>query len=145
MDSKASNSNIDNIEKRKIFFSTFNNSNEKAKRAPKPIIRNIKAIEPNDELLKRLFIKDENDSDYQANKDKMDFDFQIFGGEVEVNGVTFNMFIVVSTKDTLDLIRNPNMTEEEKKEYLQKNFMGAFEEYILKCLEDLSKIGRAHV
>lgn len=145
MDSLAFDTNRDSIEKKNLILSTFRTSKEQAKKSPKPIIRNLRLLEPDDELLKRLYIKDEGSQNYQDNKDQMETDYQIIGGEVEVNGVTFNLFFVLSEEEkifTLDVIRNSNMTPEEKHEYIHREYLILFESYIIKCLEDLSKVDR---
>lgn len=145
MDSLAFDTNRDSIEKKNLILSTFRTSKEQAKKSPKPIIRNLRLLEPDDELLKRLYIKDEGSQNYQDNKDQMETDYQIIGGEVEVNGVTFNLFFVLSEAEkifTLDVIRNSNMTPEEKQEYIHREYLILFESYIIKCLEDLSKVDR---
>ncbi len=143
MDSIAFDNNINNNQEKEFYISTFKRSQEAAMESPKPVIKNLRIIEPNEKLLKRINIKDENDPRYQDKKDEMEDDYQIIGGEVEVNGVTFNLFVVISKKDNLfvsEILKDSNITKEEKIEYIKKNYLILFERFILKSLEDLSRV-----
>ena len=143
MDSLTMDDNIDNGTKKAIYISPFRANKEQTKKSPKPVIRGLKIITPDDDLLKRLRIQDEDDKDYKANRHLMDTDYQILSGEVEVNGVVFNLYLVISKSErifTQDVINNSNLSKEEKKEYLNREYISLFEDYILRCFEDLSKV-----
>ena len=98
MDSLTMDDNIDNGTKKAIYISPFRANKEQTKKSPKPVIRGLKIITPDDDLLKRLRIQDEDDKDYKANRHLMDTDYQILSGEVEVNGVVFNLYLVIKRK-----------------------------------------------
>ena len=87
-----------------IRHTTFKASKQKENKVSKPIIRNLKIIEPDEELLKTLYIKNPGDKLYEENKHLLDENYQIISGEVEVNDVTFPLYIVISKDERNNFI-----------------------------------------
>ncbi len=110
---------------------------------PKPVIRNLKLIEPSDELLALLVIKDEKDKRYQANKSLVDTNYQVISGEVEVNGVTFHLCLVISKDEQIftdQVIANSNMTPEQIEQYKKGKPLHDLEEHIINSFNLLSNV-----
>ena len=127
-----------------IRHTTFKASKQKENKVSKPIIRNLKIIEPDEELLKTLYIKNPGDKLYEENKHLLDENYQIISGEVEVNGVTFPLYIVISKDERVFLDEIFKSTEfesdKEKMDFIKKSFNVLFELNIIKNLEMLSKL-----
>ena len=116
---------------------------EKAADHPKPVIRNLKIVEPTEELLVKLAIYDERQSEFQKNKDKIKWDFQIISGEAEVNGVIFDVYIVLPKKTRIftdEVLKNSDLTEEEKKEYQSRRESKKIEKRVMRNLIHLSRV-----
>ena len=103
-------------------ITTFTANKMAAKNRPKPVIRNLKLVEPSETLLKLLLIKDEEADIYQQNKSLLDPNYQVIKGEVEVNGITFDLCLVISKDEQIftdEVIANSNMTPEQIEKYKQ--------------------------
>ena len=123
---------------------TFKDSKKKAILSSKPVIRNLHLIKPDDELLKRLRIKNPGLEEYEKDKDNLDENYQIISGEVEVNGVIFPFYLVIGKDErifTEQVLANTTFdSDEEKEKFLAGTELKEFEEYIIENLEELSKV-----
>jgi len=121
-------------------ISTFKLSIEKSKTYSEPVIKNLRIIEPDEYLLKQLAIKDESDSRYLDSP--TDSNYQVLGGEAEVNGVTFPLYIVI-TKGRMvfsDQVKeNSNIPADDVGFHLSVD-SPAVEKFIKDNLEALSKV-----
>ena len=124
-----------------IRHTTFKASKQKENKVSKPIIRNLKIIEPDEELLKTLYIKNPGDKLYEENKHLLDENYQIISGEVEVNGVTFPLYIVISKDERVFLDEIFKSTEfesdKEKMDFIKKSFNILFELNIMELVENM--------
>ena len=117
----------------------------KDKKVTRPIIRKLRVIEPDDALLKQLGIKDPEDYEWRSHHHKMSEDYQIIGGEVVVNGVTFQLYFVIGKEERLftdQVIMNSNMSPEEASKYSSSYELLAFQTHILNSLSYLARVDR---
>ena len=124
-------------------ITTFTANKMAAKNRPKPVIRNLKLVEPSETLLKLLVIKDEEADIYQQNKSLLDPNYQVIKGEVEVNGITFDLCLVISKDEQIftdEVIANSNMTPEQIEKYKQGKPSNDFEEHIINSFNLLSNV-----
>ena len=110
----------------------------------RPIIRRLRIVNnPSADLLKKLRIKDEEEERYISNKSLLSNNYQIINGEVEINGVVFPLYLVLSKRSRIftdQVLSNSDMPVVEKTEYRKNKELDKFEEYIVESLDKLCSI-----